>query len=575
MSTISIISGASDKTLGARIENALGAEGHTVVARSSSSGDQAAPDAGAITIAILSAENDHDLLASPSAKNALARGSLIPVAIGGVTPKGLGAVQPIDLTGWAGDTSDPRWRFILDEISMCAARDCVEDQDPWATDIASGDAPEKKSELTSASPAPSPSPSPEPSPISSLSPDSEKTSAAFAVSVVDHGYQQASTIDLFERVSKAPEFSERDTTLRVDPKAKTAIEGVSFSPADAPARVRPIQIGHLFDDLPESELDAQPPARRISTEKVPVMDGRAGLLFAVSILALAGVGIAVRPRTEPPAVDVALIDQAPADPDAGNSAGDAEDIRPGRLASVQPVGALPDLDSRSDLESAMDLPRLESAEIASSEAPSVAQTTTPELREDPTTPSVVNPVLNETQAQAAASIAPADEISLGEDAEDVGPADELAGLIFSVTDLEATPAAETQDISAEPGDDETIDDINDGTVDIIDDEPEYVGEGDIEIPPEPLTIDPFTELDRIAESAFSASFENAALGIYFRDCVDCPDMAEIPAGEFSFGAPASEIGYQSSEGPATSNCAFDVLCDVHPRDDVRAMVGLR
>jgi formylglycine-generating enzyme required for sulfatase activity len=38
-------------------------------------------------------------------------------------------------------------------------------------------------------------------------------------------------------------------------------------------------------------------------------------------------------------------------------------------------------------------------------------------------------------------------------------------------------------------------------------------------------------------------------GKTFRDCQDCPEMMEIPAGSFMMGAPASEPGRDAIEGP--------------------------
>ena len=44
--------------------------------------------------------------------------------------------------------------------------------------------------------------------------------------------------------------------------------------------------------------------------------------------------------------------------------------------------------------------------------------------------------------------------------------------------------------------------------------------------------------------------ETLALRI-FRDCPDCPELVEIPAGAFERGSPSNERGHQASEGPIT------------------------
>jgi formylglycine-generating enzyme required for sulfatase activity len=38
-------------------------------------------------------------------------------------------------------------------------------------------------------------------------------------------------------------------------------------------------------------------------------------------------------------------------------------------------------------------------------------------------------------------------------------------------------------------------------------------------------------------------------GRSFRDCIDCPEMMVIPAGQFMMGSPATEVGRYSNEGP--------------------------
>ena len=58
--------------------------------------------------------------------------------------------------------------------------------------------------------------------------------------------------------------------------------------------------------------------------------------------------------------------------------------------------------------------------------------------------------------------------------------------------------------------------------------------------------------DAIAELAWSATRnggDQPNAGAYFKECVDCPDMASLPTGSFFLGSPASEAARQTSEGP--------------------------
>jgi formylglycine-generating enzyme required for sulfatase activity len=51
--------------------------------------------------------------------------------------------------------------------------------------------------------------------------------------------------------------------------------------------------------------------------------------------------------------------------------------------------------------------------------------------------------------------------------------------------------------------------------------------------------------------AISDAAENVNFGNYFRECIDCPDMAEIPLGSFLFGSPEGEDARVEAEGPLT------------------------
>jgi formylglycine-generating enzyme required for sulfatase activity len=56
-------------------------------------------------------------------------------------------------------------------------------------------------------------------------------------------------------------------------------------------------------------------------------------------------------------------------------------------------------------------------------------------------------------------------------------------------------------------------------------------------------------LPSIADAAPRRSSEGSAPVRSFRDCQGCPEMVEVPAGEFMMGSPESERGRNKDEGP--------------------------
>src|SRR4051812_27187705 len=64
-------------------------------------------------------------------------------------------------------------------------------------------------------------------------------------------------------------------------------------------------------------------------------------------------------------------------------------------------------------------------------------------------------------------------------------------------------------------------------------------------------------MGRIASALAAAAALAAAVGIAaaahaapkeFKDCATCPEMVVVPAGSFTMGSPATEIGRDSDEG---------------------------
>jgi hypothetical protein len=76
--------------------------------------------------AVLVIWSDH-AAASPEilsvCRAALARRILIPVSLGkSPPPASFEHLWPMDLSGWSGNLADPRWRFVLDELSLATRR---------------------------------------------------------------------------------------------------------------------------------------------------------------------------------------------------------------------------------------------------------------------------------------------------------------------------------------------------------------------------------------------------------------------------------------------------------------------
>ncbi len=144
MSVISVLHAPRDQALGRKIADALSRYGHAPrrISGDPHTGDLALADNAAIVIwstAALKLARLHE-----QARDAFRRGALIPVAVGGASaPTGFDALAPVDLSGWSGDDNDPRWRFVLEEISIAAQRQQLEDANVWAAPEAGADVAEE------------------------------------------------------------------------------------------------------------------------------------------------------------------------------------------------------------------------------------------------------------------------------------------------------------------------------------------------------------------------------------------------------------------------------------------------
>lgn len=141
MTSISIIHAPRDEALGDKIAAALASAGHAArrVTPDPALGDlhaewgAAGADADGASIVVWTAAAAKLARLHQQASEAMARGTLIPVAVGGARPPGgFESLTPVDLSGWTGAPDDPRWRFVLEEIQLAKQRTLLRDGEVWA-----------------------------------------------------------------------------------------------------------------------------------------------------------------------------------------------------------------------------------------------------------------------------------------------------------------------------------------------------------------------------------------------------------------------------------------------------------
>ncbi|WP_375204696.1 SUMF1/EgtB/PvdO family nonheme iron enzyme [Hyphococcus sp.] len=137
MSPISILYAPRDEALGAKIAAALADAGHAATPMNTDyggpgTGARSSGDGAAIVVWTHAAAKLAQL--HRQAEEAMERGALIPVAVGGARPPGgFENLPPVDLSGWTGSSDDPRWRFVLEEIQLTTRRMGLEDADLWSS----------------------------------------------------------------------------------------------------------------------------------------------------------------------------------------------------------------------------------------------------------------------------------------------------------------------------------------------------------------------------------------------------------------------------------------------------------
>lgn len=146
MSAIRLLYADDAATLASRVASALQRRGYVVDGR---------PAKAAVVIWSPRAATDDSLLAE--ARAALGARALAPVSVGkNEPPPSFEHVYPMDLAGWTGDDSDPRWRFVLDDIELAIRRDA----EIPATPIAPAPAPYEQAPAPRLTPSSSPAEAP-------------------------------------------------------------------------------------------------------------------------------------------------------------------------------------------------------------------------------------------------------------------------------------------------------------------------------------------------------------------------------------------------------------------------------
>ena len=502
MTAISILHAPTDAHFAAQIAGAFDAAEISVDLATVGPSPEIYP--AEISIVIWSPTSEHDAKLANAAVAAREKGALVPIAIAGARgPETLSSLPAVDLSGWAGDQNDPRWRFVLEDVEMAARKTAISDQSIW----------------TSA--------------------DGQDASAAEAA--------KPESADLLEGNS-SPIASEADNAAMAvsNTAASASNPETATEQAAAPVAMRASTDGDLFSDKAENSFDlyrefSRPPAPRLSLIE-RLRDFRmkpSSLPFAVAgftgFAVLLGIAIINFAPGPVPPERIAQADipstavRSAETPEAVSALRDepVREARTARLAMVKPSSVLTDEDfDRARRNAAMQTeseiktqkqvntqspPPKASQSTADNSGVQTERRTVFNISADTPAPGSASTVQSSGDPVAAVIAASEDavpQVSVGTDA--------LAGLIEVSVDEAATGDALP---IATPV---TADDIVvEGEALTEDGE---LAEGDIEA----LDVtDYFATIDDLAVREFSNAFERAPAGIYFRDCLDCPDMAEL------------------------------------------------
>ncbi|MEM8934931.1 MAG: SUMF1/EgtB/PvdO family nonheme iron enzyme [Pseudomonadota bacterium] len=477
MIAVTILHAPRDKVLADRLAAALTREGFE------SRFSDGNPDAGDlaleadVAIVVWSASSASMPRLLEQAEEAMNRGILIPVAIGGGnTPQQFSALQPVNLFGWTGEIHDPRWRFMLDEIDIALKRSRPADRAP-ASAFADSDAePPEQPE------APAPFIAPK---RASAAPLAQRSAPAdFHDDEFNDAQEEAAASDLETRLAGSEAHRVRSRSGSYSTAQVAAGTGVVLALlavavlflAPGPQRALDPNIQTVDGAAALPATNASQGAQGATSEDAPLLASAQG--------SPAG---AEKQHTDG-TYDAAESEQLLAPPS------ELRDIETGNGADVGPPAAV-NADTSDNgasllpLDLARDGAVLEPANLQQATPPSVTSADTAEITD-----------------LIAAVTGPSATIGA------VDAAEPIAGSSGSAA-LGAPQGTDELAALAEPTYDPTT----------------FIIETSAE-PAEPLGVQWLT-------------------GHYFLECVDCPEMAEIPAGRFTMGSPDNEPGRTETEGP--------------------------
>ena len=505
MAHVCILYAVDNQAFASKIEAALFEAGH-VVSRREVDDDTCAYLGAAegdleAMIVIWSGASIASPLVISEARSALARRVLTPLSIGKVEPPAsFQHLWPIDLSGWAGSQDDPRWRFVMDEVNLSIRRSAsgyVDDLSAPEARVAAKTrtAPSARALFFGAAVA-----------LSALT-ISAIGLAPFFLSEKQQAGGERPNVAFVEpsvfgsnedEAAVSPRARQTADAENVDVAADAAAENAATlvsddAPAATPAATAPATPGAAgpvnATDQPDDENPAPSDDRANALGAAPsAVDAVDNAIAETGALVEGEATIAFDASRE----DVFADETSDAFPDDADVEQETDAASPDVAEFAEETGA----DDSIAMDDAM----------AAEDLESFADVTPP--------PPSIKPQTRLAEAAPATTIVdappiPAEEFASNEAAAGPAPAAAIAN--------EAIPDAERAD---------------DAIAEIIDSEAEPDTEG----------------LDRlIVETTVLAQEQSAAFGAYFRECLECPDMAELAGGSFTMGTPFDEAARSGDE----------------------------